>query len=43
VLFQVAQNVVLESLGVNGGGWVKARYQDGSIGFIKSVEVWGAE
>lgn len=43
VLYQVSQNVVLESLGINGGGWVKARHQDGSIGYIKSVEVWGAE
>ena len=43
VLYQIAQNVVLESLGVNGGGWVKARHQDGSIGYIKSVQVWGAE
>lgn len=43
VLYQVAQNVVLESLGVNGGGWVKARHQDGSIGYIKSADVWGAE
>jgi len=43
VLFQVSQNVALESLGINGGGWIKARHLDGSIGYIKSVEVWGAE
>jgi len=43
VLFQVSQNVAMESLGINGGGWIKARHQDGSIGFIKSIEVWGAE
>jgi len=43
VLYQVSQNVVMESLGVNAGGWVKARHQDGSIGYVKSAEVWGAE
>ena len=43
VLFQVSQNVAMESLGINGGGWIKARHQDGSIGFMKSIEVWGAE
>ena len=43
VLFQVAQNVAMESLGINGGGWIKVRHQDGSIGFMKSIEVWGAE
>lgn len=43
VLFQVSQNVAMESLGINGGGWIKARHQDGSTGFMKSVEVWGTE
>jgi len=43
VLFQVSQNVAMESLGVNGGGWIKARHLDGSIGYMKSIDVWGAE
>jgi SH3-like domain-containing protein len=43
VVFQVSQNVVMEALGINGGGWIKARHQDGSSGFMKSVEVWGAD
>lgn len=43
VAFQVSQNVAIESLGINGGGWIKARHQDGSSGFIRSVEVWGAD
>ena len=43
ILFQVTRNVALESLGVNSGGWIKARHQDGSVGYIKSIEVWGAE
>jgi len=43
VVFQVSQNVAIESLGINGGGWIKARHQDGSTGFIRSIEVWGAD
>jgi len=43
VVFQLSKNVVIESLGINGGGWIKARHQDGSTGFMKSVEVWGAD
>lgn len=43
VLFQVSQNVAMESLGINGGGWIKARHPDGSSGFMKSIDVWGAE
>ncbi|HQS56887.1 MAG: hypothetical protein B7Y56_02045 [Gallionellales bacterium 35-53-114] len=43
VAFQVSQNVALESLGINGGGWIKARHQDGSSGYIRSIEVWGAD
>ena len=43
VVFQVSQNVAIESLGINGGGWIKARHQDGASGFIRSIEVWGAD
>ena len=43
VVFQLSKNVVIESLGINGGGWIKARHQDGSNGFMRSVEVWGAD
>ena len=43
VVFQVSKNVAIESLGINGGGWIKARHQDGSTGFIRSIEVWGAD
>jgi SH3-like domain-containing protein len=42
-LYQVSRNVAMESLGINGGGWVKVRNQDGAIGYMKSVDVWGAE
>lgn len=43
VAFQLSKNVAIESLGINGGGWIKARHQDGSSGYIKSIEVWGAD
>lgn len=43
VMFQLTQNVLVESLGVNAGGWLKIRHRDGSSGFMRSLEVWGAE
>jgi SH3-like domain-containing protein len=43
VMFQLTQNVLVESLGVNGGGWLKIRHRDGSSGYMRSLEVWGAE
>lgn len=43
VAFRLSQNVAIESLGINGGGWIKVRHLDGSTGFMKSIEVWGAE
>lgn len=43
VLYQVSKNVALESLGINGGGWIKTRHLDGSIGYIRSIEVWGVD
>lgn len=42
-LYQVSRNAAMESLGVNGGGWIKVRSQEGAIGYMKSVEVWGAD
>lgn len=43
VLYQVSKKVALESLGVNGGGWIKARHLDGTMGFVRSIEVWGED
>ena len=43
VIFQVSRNVAMESLGVNGGGWIKVRDLDGTLGYMKSIEVWGAD
>jgi SH3-like domain-containing protein len=43
VLYQVAHHVVMESLGVNGAGWIKARHLDGSVGYMRSLDVWGVD
>jgi len=40
-LFQVRQQVALERLESTGTGWIKVRHQDGNVGFVRSVEVWG--
>ena len=43
VLYQVPRSTAMESLGINGGGWIKVRDQEGAVGYMKSVEVWGTE
>jgi len=40
-LFQVRQQVALERLESTGTGWVRVRHQDGDIGYVRSIEVWG--
>jgi len=40
-LFQVRQQVALERLESTGTGWIKVRHQDGSVGYVRSTEVWG--
>jgi SH3 domain protein len=40
-LFQVRQQVALERLEPTGTGWIKVRHQDGNVGYVRSVEVWG--
>jgi SH3-like domain-containing protein len=41
LLFSVAQNVVLEYVEQATGGWLRVRYVDGTVGFIRSSAVWG--
>ena len=41
LLFSVAQNVVLEYVEQASGGWLRVRYIDGTVGFIRSSAVWG--
>lgn len=40
-LFSVAQNVVLELVEPGPGGWLRVRYADGTVGFIRASAVWG--
>jgi SH3-like domain-containing protein len=40
-LFQVRQQVALERLESTGTGWLKVRHQDGNVGYVHSVDVWG--
>ena len=40
-VLQVRQQVALERLESTGTGWVKVRYQDAEIGYVRSTEVWG--
>lgn len=40
-LYQVRQQVALERLESTGTGWIKVRHQDGNVGYVRSVEVWG--
>jgi SH3-like domain-containing protein len=41
VLFKATQQLSLEWLGNTGTGWVKVRHADGTMGYAKSVDVWG--
>jgi len=40
-LYQVRQQVALERLESTGTGWIKVRHQDGNVGYVRIVEVWG--
>jgi SH3-like domain-containing protein len=41
VVFKATQQLSLEWLGNTGTGWVKVRHADGTMGYAKSVDVWG--
>lgn len=41
VLFHVNKSVILELIKDTGIGWFQVRHADGSIGYIKTSEVWG--
>jgi len=40
-VFRVHQQVALEYLDSTGAGWIKVRHRDGSVGFVRSTDVWG--
>lgn len=42
VVFEAQQDVVLEVVAAEPGGWLQVRHEDGSAGYIKSAQVWGA-
>jgi hypothetical protein len=41
VVFKATQQLALEWMGSTGSGWVKVRHADGTMGYVKSVDVWG--
>lgn len=41
VVFKATQQLGLEWLGNTGSGWIKVRHADGSMGYLKSSDVWG--
>lgn len=41
LVFKAKQQLGLEWLGNSGNGWVKVRHADGSMGYLKSNDVWG--
>jgi SH3-like domain-containing protein len=41
VVFEAAQDVLLEWLGVASGGWLRVRHRDGQAGYVRAGQVWG--
>jgi hypothetical protein len=41
LVFKATKQLGLEWLGNSGNGWVKVRHADGSMGYLKSNDVWG--
>jgi len=41
-LFQAEKNVVMEWVDSDNPGWIKIKHQDGQIGYVKSIQVWGS-
>ena len=41
VVFKATQQLGLEWLRNTGSGWIKVRHADGSMGYLKSSDVWG--
>lgn len=42
VVFEAQQNVVLEVTGSDPAGWLQVRHEDGTSGYIRTAQVWGA-
>ena len=41
VVFEAAQDVLLELLGIASGGWLRVRHRDGQAGYVRVAQVWG--
>jgi SH3-like domain-containing protein len=41
VVFEAAQDVLLELLGSAGGGWLRVKHRDGQAGYVRVAQVWG--
>jgi SH3 domain protein len=41
IIFKATQQLALEWQGSTGTGWVKVRHADGTMGYVKSADVWG--
>jgi SH3-like domain-containing protein len=41
VVFEAAQDVLLELLGIAGSGWLRVKHRDGQAGYVRVAQVWG--
>lgn len=41
ILFRAERGVLLEPMEPAAGGWVRVRHRDGTIGYVRTNEVWG--
>lgn len=41
LVFEAAQDVLLEFLGIASGGWLRVRHRDGQVGYVRVAQVWG--
>jgi SH3-like domain-containing protein len=41
LVFEAAQDVLLEHLGIASGGWLRVRHRDGQVGYVRVAQVWG--
>lgn len=42
IVFEAEKNVALDFLESLAGGWIKVRHRDGTTGFVRANQVWGA-
>jgi len=41
VVFEAAQDVLLDLMGIASGGWLRVRHRDGQAGYVRAAQVWG--